>query len=115
MRNLCLDQTEISHFTSKSQKIRVMSESWTPTEIVCAACGSQLQRSVANSKVLDFRCVNCTAEYELKSKSGKFTKKVTDGGYSAMMTRLAESNSPHFFFMSYDMARLYSERFFPGT
>lgn len=112
MQNLLLDQTEVSHFTSKSQKIRVMSESWASTEIVCAACASQLQRSVANSKVLDFRCVNCTAEYELKSKAGKFTKKVTDGGYSAMMTRLDESNSPHFFFMSYDLTQYAVKDFF---
>lgn len=99
MQNLLLDQTEVSHFTSKSQKIRVMSESWTSTEIVCAVCGSQLQRSVANSKVLDFRCVSCVAEYELKSKAGKFAKKVTDGAYSAVITRLEASNSPHFFWL----------------
>ncbi len=107
-----MNQALAANFTSKSQKIRVMSEAWTQTEIVCAACGNNLERSANNSKVLDFRCASCTAEYELKSKAGRFSAKVTDGGYASMMDRLAAFNSPHFFFLGYDIARYEVKNFF---
>lgn len=112
MKKLLMNQVVAARYTSKSQKIRVMSEDWTQTEIVCAACGNALERSVNNSKVLDFRCTSCAEEYELKSKAGQFSAKVTDGGYASMMSRLVDFNSPHFFFLGYDIARYEVRNFF---
>jgi type II restriction enzyme len=92
-------------YTNNSQKIRVMSEAWAKTEIVCPACGGSLRSAPNNARVFDFSCSECTEEYELKSRAKPFTKKASDGAYDSMMDRLNALQSPHFFFMSYDMAR----------
>jgi type II restriction enzyme len=89
-------------YVSKSQIARKLTESWMLTEGYCPSCSSSLKSSKANTKVLDFYCNNCTNEYELKSKKGSFTKKITDGAYESMIQRISEENSPHFFFLAYD-------------
>lgn len=105
MSRLLMDQSLATSYTSKSQKIRVMSEAWTEAEIFCPTCGHDLERAPNNSKVLDFLCTKCTEEYELKSNSKKIEKKASDGAYDSMISRLNALRSPHFFFMSYDMAQ----------
>jgi len=97
-----MNQSVGSNYTSNSQKIREISESWAASEVFCPACGGNLERSRNNSRVLDFLCQNCPDEYELKSKAGKYSRKVTDGAFDSMMSRIATPNSPHFFFLGYD-------------
>lgn len=109
--NLLMRQSDNS-YSSNSQKIRVLSESWTASEIFCPACGSALKSCKNNSKVLDFQCPNCLGEYELKSKAGNFARKVVDGAFDSMMSRIAMPNSPHFFFLGYDRASYRVKDFF---
>ena len=87
---------------SASQISRVLTENWMLNNGYCPSCQSDLVQSKSNSKVLDFTCSICTNSFELKSKKGNFAKKVTDGAYSSMVTRIAEDNSPHFYFLGYD-------------
>lgn len=101
-----------SKYSSNSQKARVISESWTASEVFCPACGSSLKRSQNNSKVLDFQCGKCAEEYELKGKAGKFSGKVPDGAFNSMMSRIAAPNSPHFFFLGYEPASYRVKDFF---
>lgn len=90
-------------YTSASQKIRVVTESWLAECGYCPTCGSSLRSAKANAKVFDFECVPCSQEFELKSKRAvKTIGKICDGAYSAMMQRIVEPNSPHFFFLAYD-------------
>lgn len=103
--NLLMNQSVGSNYTSNSQKIREISESWAASEVFCPACGGDLERSRNNSSVLDFLCRNCPEEYELKSKAGEFSRKVMDGAFDSMMSRIAIPNSPHFFFLGYDRTR----------
>lgn len=103
--NLLMNQSFGNNYTNNSQKIREISESWAATEVFCPACGGDLERSRNNSSVLDFLCQNCPEEYELKSKAGKFSRKVTDGAFVSMMSRIAMPHSPHFFFLGYDQTR----------
>lgn len=112
MSRLSMDQSLAISYTSKSQKIRVMSEAWTEAEIFCPACGNALESAPNNSKVFDFLCTECTEEYELKSNAKSFAKKVSDGAYDSMMSRLNALQSPHFFFMGYDIARYEVKNFF---
>lgn len=107
-----MDQSLAESYTSKSQKIRVMSEAWTEAEIFCPACGNTLKSAPNNSKVFDFLCTKCTEEYELKSKAKNFAHKVSDGAYDSMMSRLDALQSPHFFFMGYDFSKYEVRNFF---
>lgn len=107
-----MNQSLAAGYTSKSQKIRVMSEAWTESEIFCPACGNALESAPNNAKVFDFLCTKCTEEYELKSNAKSLAKKVSDGAYDSMMSRLNALQSPHFFFMGYDISRYEVKNFF---
>lgn len=107
-----MNQSLAMCYTSKSQKIRVMSEAWTEAEVICPACGNALKSAPNNSKVFDFFCTKCTEEYELKSNAKSLEKKVSDGSYDSMISRLNALQSPHFFFMGYDITRYEVKNFF---
>lgn len=109
--NLLMDKVVGKDYTSNSQKIRAISEKWVASEGFCPVCSGQLESSKNNSRVLDFLCRNCPEEYELKSKAGKFSRKITDGAFESMMSRIAVPNSPHFFFLGYDRERMTVESF----
>lgn len=100
--NLEMNQSLAFGYKSPSQIAKRLTEDWILNNGYCPACQAGLIQSKANSKVLDFTCVSCTNGFELKSKKGNYAKKVTDGAYSAMMERIVENNSPHFFFLGYD-------------
>jgi type II restriction enzyme len=112
MRRLLMNQSLATGYTSKSQKIRVMSEAWTEAEIFCPSCGHALESAPNNSKVFDFLCTKCTEEYELKSTAKSLSKKANDGAYDSMMLRISALQSPHFFFMGYDISRYEVKNFF---
>jgi type II restriction enzyme len=112
MRSLLMNQSLAVGYASKSQKIRVMSEAWTESEIFCPACGSDLESAPNNSKVFDFLCTKCTEQYELKSNAKSFAKKASDGAFDSMISRLNALQSPHFFFMGYDISRYEVKNFF---
>jgi type II restriction enzyme len=112
MNRLLMNQSLAAGYISKSQKIRVMSEAWTESEIICPACGNSLRGAPNNSKVFDFLCTKCTEEYELKSNARSLAKKASDGAYDSMMSRLNALQSPHFFFMGYDIVRYEVKNFF---
>ena len=99
--------TEIANnYSSASQKIRVLTESWVDKFVFCPNCGNTLNRFENNSPVADFYCKKCAEEYELKSKKGEMGKKIVDGAYSTMIERLQADNNPNFFFLTYDKSTL---------
>jgi len=68
----------------------------------CPACPSEtLARSPENTKVVDFSCDSCGAEFQLKSKHGRLSSKVRDAAYEPMIERVLANRSPHFAFLSY--------------
>lgn len=69
----------------------------------CPRCGcNTIIKADNNSPVKDFYCSNCKNEYELKSKSGSFSKKIDDGAYASMIERITSNGNPDFFLLSYD-------------
>ncbi len=103
MINLQLDTYLGAEYKSKSQKVRVMTESWVSDNLFCLQCGnSKLENYENNRKVADFFCKNCGWEYELKSKNGQAKNKIVDGQYSTMITRLNSLTNPSLFFLNYD-------------
>ena len=89
-------------YNSNSQKIRVLTESWVATHIFCPSCGIAVSNYENNKPVADFYCSKCNEDYELKSKNGSMGKKIVDGAYTTMITRLQSNSNPNFFFLNYE-------------
>src|SRR5690554_3698649 len=100
--NLTLN-TNLAHgYKSKPQIARVLSEDWVLRNIYCPGCGySSLNKFKNNRPVADFSCKKCKEEFELKSKSGKFSNTIAGGAYSTMIERIPPANNPNFFFLTY--------------
>lgn len=101
-------QAEISDgYHSKSQAARVLTENWVLQNMYCPRCGHlQVQHFANNKPVADFFCPRCTAQYELKSKAGKLSDRVSDGAYQTMIDRIMSRDNPDFFFMRYSKREL---------
>lgn len=88
--NLILD--DIKQYKSKSQRARVMTESWVEHNMFCPICGNpMLEHYIANRPVADFFCPQCNADYELKSQERNciaFNGIIPDGCYSTMIERI---------------------------
>lgn len=92
----------IDEYKSKSQKIRVASESWFLNNSYCVECLSILSKFPNNKPVADFLCEKCKEQYELKSKNGKIGSKILDGEYHTMIKRINSNENPNLFTLSYD-------------
>ncbi len=55
----------------------------------------------ANTKALDFQCLNCSETYQLKSQKQLNLNKVTDGAYSAMVAALRQNAAPNLVILNY--------------
>ena len=101
---LSLNLSYAEGYKSKSQIARVITETWVSQNAYCPHCGCEtLAKNVNNSPVLDFHCPVCSQGFELKSKSGKYGRKIVDGEYSAMISRITSSTNPDFFFLNYQL------------
>lgn len=99
--NFELDTSLAAGYTSKSQKIRIMSEAWVRDNMYCPCCGNyRIRKLPNNSPVADFLCEECGAIFELKS-TGVDKRKISDGAYSTMIKRITGFNNPHLFVMRY--------------
>lgn len=99
--NRSFDLTLAQSYKSPSQKIRILSESWTKNEIFCPHCGNTFRQYENNAPVADFFC-NCGEDFELKSKKNTMGQKIVDGAYETMIQRLKSENNPNFFFLNYN-------------
>ena len=89
-------------YKSPVQIARVVTEKWVEENAYCPHCGAEhLTKEANNSPVLDFQCPVCHQGFELKSKSSKLGRKIVDGAYSTMISRIVSSTNPDFFFMNY--------------
>jgi len=110
--NIRLDMSLARGYHSASQQIRVVTEAWVGSSGYCASCGNNLSSYEANRPVADFHCPSCKEEYELKSKKGALGKKVVDGAYATMLTRLESATSPSLFLLTYQPATSEVRNFF---
>lgn len=91
-----------NNYKSLSQIARVLTENWVHEIGYCPSCGSNIDKYPNNQPVADFYCLNCSEDYELKSRKISFGAKVNDGAYQTMMARLNSSNNPNLFLLNYD-------------
>jgi len=90
-------------YNSNSQIARVLTESWVKINSYCPSCGEKPLSDFENNRpVADFYCIKCSEEFELKSKSGKFSITITDGAYDSMLKRITSDTNPNFFFLTYN-------------
>jgi type II restriction enzyme len=111
--NVSLNFNLAQNYSSKSQIMRIVSESWVQENSYCPSCGTESLKKFNNNKpVADFYCLKCSEEFEVKSKKGNLSKKVNDGAYATMIDRITSLNNPNFFFLSYNSIRREVENFF---
>ncbi len=89
-------------YKNNSQKIRVMSESWTENNIFCPNCGkNNLKNLENNKKASDFLCKSCLENFEQKASKNEFKNKVLSSEYFTLIKRLKSTDNPNFFFLHY--------------
>lgn len=103
--NLNFDTDLVQDYSSNSQKIRVMSESWVGDNAYCVRCGYKLTQFQNNKPVGDFYCNSCKEEFELKSSQTKLGKIIPDGAYSTMVEKIDNGEIPNFFYLNYDLRK----------
>jgi type II restriction enzyme len=92
-----------ARYKSPSQRARVVTEGWFAANMYCPACPSpRLVRTRASTRVVDFVCDSCGAEYQVKAKAGPLGARLRDAAYDPMIGRAQENRSPHFAFLGYD-------------
>ena len=102
--SLELDVRLADGYKSPSQRARRITEGWFAEHMYCAACPSPgLVRTRDNTRVVDFVCGACGAEYQVKAKAGPLGSRLRDAAYGPMMERARENRSPHFAFLGYDV------------
>ena len=93
-------------YKSPSQIARVLTEDWFKRNMYCPSCGRKnLTQTEANSKVEDFYCDDCLAQYELKSRKKKtkgIGRTILGSEYYTMMKRIHDADKPDFFLLTYD-------------
>ena len=111
--DLFFDKKLTDGYTSPSQKIRVLTESWVNGQIFCPNCGQlDIDKYENNKPVADFFCSNCRENYELKSKKDSMGIKIVDGAHSTMIETLKSNHNPNFFLLNYDFPKLEVVNFF---
>lgn len=101
--DLSFDLSLVDNYSNKAQILRVLTENWVKKNLYCPNCSNQILKQFANNTpVADFYCNDCLQEFELKSKNGSLSKKIVDGAYHTMITRISADNNPNFFFLTYN-------------
>jgi len=99
---LSLDIHLADGYKSNAQRARRLTEGWFLKNMFCPACSANcLFQTSGNTKVVDFFCPECEAQYQLKSKAGTLGKKIHDAAYEPMIERIQANRSPHFAFLNY--------------
>ncbi len=103
--NLNLNMTVAEGYKSPAQRARRVSEDWATLNLYCLACASNhLDAAKAGTAVLDYSCSTCGALYQLKSKNGRFGRKVVNSQYDAKIQAINEGRAPHYAFLQYSKA-----------
>lgn len=100
---LALPELNNSKYKSRSQYIRIITETWLKNEMYCPVCGNvSLSKLKNNAKMADFLCKNCGEIYELKSKKTPPALKIIDGSYYAALERITSNTNPNLLVLTYD-------------
>jgi type II restriction enzyme len=97
------DLTLAARYTSQTQIARVLSESWYSRNGYCLSCeNDQLSPTAANSKASDFTCADCSERYELKAFKTEPAKRLVNGAFDALISRIRNGSVPTLVLMKRD-------------
>jgi len=89
-------------YKSPAQRARRLTEDWFGRNMYCPVCPSdRLGSTRSNTRVVDFQCQRCGAEFQVKARGGPFGARLRDAAYAPMMQRATSGTSPHFAFLQY--------------
>ena len=92
----------LSDYESGGQQARVASEAWVAGNLYCPNCSSKsLDSFAANTPAKDFICPKCASLFQLKSKRGKFGRKIADAAYSKMIEAIRGDSTPNLLALEY--------------
>lgn len=98
-------------YTSKSQIARVATQAWVRRELPCLRCSTRpLTATAENTRSRDFVCGRCDEPYELKSKSGRFSRWIPDGEYNTLLETIRSGRTPNLLLLEYDSVNLCVQR-----
>ena len=118
--NLQLDPSVAGRLRSPSQIARLITEDWASRNLFCIACSStQVTSEPANTPVRDYKCPECDAIFQLKSKQGHqlwFGSMVTNSAYDRKLAAIRAGAVPHYAFLEYSKSTWTVDRLFvvPG-
>ncbi|TET89597.1 MAG: restriction endonuclease [Methanomassiliicoccales archaeon] len=91
-----------SSYKSPTQIARIIAEQWLQDNMYCLACDStHLDATTPETRVHDFACDSCDEQYQLKSKSTRFGRKLADSAYKPLKEAIQHNRAPTFLFMHY--------------
>lgn len=91
-----------AHLHGRTQKVRVITESWFGSFGYCLHCTSNmLDQTAANTRARDYECPRCSTPYELKSSAKALGIRVVDGEYATMMRRITAGEAPTLMLLQY--------------
>ena len=100
--NLIMDKNISDKYANKSQKARIITESWLLDNFNCPFCHSKLKQYTANNKCADYYCKKCNEDFELKTINGKFSKtKINGAGYQATLDKINSDKSAHWILLEH--------------
>lgn len=98
-----LDMSVAEGFTSRSQIARIVLETWASMNLYCVHCArNDLSALPANAVVSDLMCAECSAQYQLKSKEGRFGDKVMGGEFNRYVAAAKAGAFPHLMLVEWD-------------
>ena len=90
------------NYKSLRQKARVITENWISENYKCPFCGGRLETFPNNNKCSDFYCTKCNEKFELKSKKGKFTNRISGSNYKTTLEKIMSSENPNWILLEHD-------------
>jgi type II restriction enzyme len=101
--NAALPKEALATYKSKSQQVRVATESWASENLYCPNCDEpHLAAHPANTRAVDFQCPECSSPFQLKAQSHELAGRIVDAAYSAMVLAIRENRTPNLFAIHYD-------------
>lgn len=85
--NLNFDTALAANYVNKSQKVRVMSESWLVGNAYCVRCGHSLVKKPNNNPGADSFCPACLEEFEIKCARIALKNRILDGAFESMIKK----------------------------
>lgn len=91
-----------SNYESSRQKARVITEKWVLDNYKCPFCSGTLKPFSNNNKCSDFYCGKCNESFELKSKKGRFSKRISGAEYKTTVEKVSSNENPNWILLEHN-------------